>query len=143
MKTISTRIAIQAPAERVWAELMDFPAYPDWNPFIRRLEGSAEAGARLAATIQPPGGSAMTVRPVVLIAHRNREFRWKGSLPIPGLFYGEHFFQLEPDPRGGTLLTHGEVFTGILVPLLGGLLKKTEEGFQRMNEALRARCETC
>ncbi|MBS1116012.1 MAG: hypothetical protein H6Q87_396, partial [candidate division NC10 bacterium] len=41
MQRISTSIDIAAPVERVWAVLMDFPAYSRWNPFIVALVGSA------------------------------------------------------------------------------------------------------
>jgi hypothetical protein len=44
-------------------------------------------------------------------------------------------------PNGETLLKHGENFRGVLVPLLGGLLKATEQNFQAMNLALKARAE--
>ena len=47
MKEIHTEIEIHAPAERVWQVLTDFAAYPQWNSFIRRVEGEIRAGARL------------------------------------------------------------------------------------------------
>ena len=34
MHHLSTQIEIYAPAERVWAVLIDFPAHARWNPFI-------------------------------------------------------------------------------------------------------------
>jgi hypothetical protein len=34
-----------------------------------------------------------------------------------------------------------ERFTGVLVPFVGGILRKTEEGFRRMNAELKARAE--
>ncbi|KIM80131.1 hypothetical protein PILCRDRAFT_44247, partial [Piloderma croceum F 1598] len=30
----STRIEIDAPIETVWVTLLDFPSYPNWNPFV-------------------------------------------------------------------------------------------------------------
>lgn len=70
-----------------------------------------------------------------------KEFRWRGSLPIPFLFTGEHKFVLEQVSPTITKLYHGEEFQGLLVPLLGGILKKTEQGFISMNEALKKRAE--
>ena len=35
MHQIVTQMDIAASPERVWSILMDFPAYPQWNPFIR------------------------------------------------------------------------------------------------------------
>ena len=39
MKKISTQIQIDATAEKVWLVLMTFENYPDWNPFVRKIEG--------------------------------------------------------------------------------------------------------
>lgn len=141
MKTFETDLHIEASPAKVWAVLMDFAAYPDWNPFVRRIEGEARVGARLEVFIQPPGGKGMTFQPTVLRREAEREFRWLGHLGIPGLFDGEHYFLLQPAPDGGTTLVHGEHFRGILLPLLAGALKKSLVGFERMNLALKARCE--
>lgn len=34
----------------------------------------------------------MKFKPIILEAEANRELRWRGNLPIPGLFIGEHIF---------------------------------------------------
>lgn len=39
MPTIHTSIDIAAPPEKVWAALTDYERYPEWNPFMRRIEG--------------------------------------------------------------------------------------------------------
>jgi hypothetical protein len=70
-----------------------------------------------------------------------KELRWRGSLPIPGLFVGEHYFQLSSPSPGKTHLVHGEDFTGLLLPFVGGMLAATEQGFEDMNRALKARAE--
>jgi hypothetical protein len=120
--------------------LTDFTAYPDWNPFIRRLQGEAEVGARLEVTVQPPDGRAMTFKPVVLAAEPNRELRWRGRVLMPGLFDGEHSFRLEP-VTSGCRFHHGETFSGLLVPLFASTLAATAQGFRAMNEALKRRVE--
>lgn len=143
MKSLQTTITIAAAAQRVWATLLDFARYPEWNPFVRRIEGDARAGARLAVTVQPDGGRAMSFRPRVPVADPARELRWRGRWLVPGLFDGEHHFLLTATPSGGTLLTHGERFSGALVPLLlpPDALRATERGFEAMNRALKARVE--
>ena len=30
-----TRAAISAPIDAVWNLMVDFPSYPNWNPFVR------------------------------------------------------------------------------------------------------------
>jgi uncharacterized protein YndB with AHSA1/START domain len=72
MKEIHTEIEIDAPAEKVWRVLTDFAAYPEWNPFVRRLEGEVRVHARLQVHVQPAGGKGMSIRPTVLVAEPNR-----------------------------------------------------------------------
>jgi len=140
LRRIETAIDIAAPPRAVWDVLVDFAAYPDWNPFIRRLQGEARVGARLEVTVQPPGGKPMTFRPTVLAAEPARELRWLGRVLMPGLFDGEHGFRLEPT-AGGCRLHHGETFGGLLVPLFGKMLDDTERGFAALNAALKERVE--
>lgn len=140
MRRIETAIDIAAPPRAVWDVLVDFAAYPDWNPFIRRLQGEARVGARLEVTVQPPGGKPMTFKPTVLAAEPARELRWLGRVLMPGLFDGEHGFRLEAT-AGGCRLHHGETFGGILVPLFGKMLDDTERGFAALNAALKERVE--
>jgi len=128
VRRIETAIDIAAPPIAVWGVLVDFAAYPDWNPFIRRLQGEARAGARLEVTVQPPGGKPMTFRPRVLAAEPARELSWRGRVLLPGLFDGEHGFRLEA-VAGGCRLNHSETFSGLLVPLFGRMLDTTERGF--------------
>jgi hypothetical protein len=134
-------VLIDAAPERVWAILMDFAAYPSWNPFIVGIEGEARVGTRLTVNVQPPGWTAQTFKPVVLTVEPARAFVWRGTLPIiPGLFAGEHSFRLTPQGDRTSFL-HAESFSGLLVPLLKKMLARTEEGFQQMNAALKARAE--
>ena len=141
MRLIDTRIEIAVPPPRVWDVLTDFARFPEWNPFITRIEGTAEPGARLRVEIKPPGKSAMTFTPVVLAARPGKELRWRGRRLLPGIFDGEHAFELEE--RGSICsFRQSERFSGLLVPLLGGALAATERGFDAMNAALKRRAES-
>jgi hypothetical protein len=143
MQHLRSEIDIAAAAETVWRVLADFSAYPSWNPFVRFICGQQMLGARLSVTVQPPGGKAMSFRPRLLVFEPNRELRWKGQLLVPGLFDGEHYFQLTESMPGKTHLVHGEVFSGVLVPLVlrGSARAGTARGFEAMNRALKVRAE--
>jgi len=39
MKGISSEIEISTSAEKVWQVLTDFDSFPEWNPFIKMIEG--------------------------------------------------------------------------------------------------------
>ena len=79
--------------------MTDFGAYPDWNPFIRRISGELREGARLEVRIEPPGARAMTFKPTVRSVEANRELRWLGRLLLPGVFDGEHSLRIEATRR--------------------------------------------
>jgi len=142
-QSIHTEIEIDAPTEVVWAELTDTGEHANWNPFIKDFKGEIEVGSQLDVTIQPPGGSATRFRPIVLAADANEELRWIGQLGFEGIFDGEHYFILEEQADGTTLLRHGETFTGMLADLLYFIYLEdaATKGFEAMNVALKERAE--
>jgi hypothetical protein len=139
---LRTEIVIAASAARVWDVLTDFKAFPAWNPFIRRIDGIPVPGTRLSVSIRPPGGRAMTFRPFVLRVEPAQHLSWRGRTLVPGLFDGEHVFELETVGADQVRFVHAEHFRGVLVPLLARTLRTTtREGFQQMNAALKRRVE--
>jgi hypothetical protein len=140
---IETAIEINAPPSRVWSVLTDFSAMPTWNPFIRAISGRLQADARLLIELAPPGKRRMSFRPKVLRVLPARELRWLGTLLIPGLFNGEHYFLLQPMGEATTRFVHGEKFSGLLVGPFArrGMLEATRQGFDAMNMALKERAE--
>jgi len=141
MRMAESEREIEAPPEVVWRVLTDFAGYPEWNPFIVRIAGDLAVGQVLDLTIQPPGRRAMTFRPKVLRCEPDSEFRWLGHFLVPGLFDGEHAHLLEAIEAGRTRYSQSEAFRGLLVPLTGSLLAATQQGFDAMNTALKARAE--
>ena len=47
MHTLDAGIEIGANPEAVWSILADFDAYPQWNPFLRSIEGELRKGSLL------------------------------------------------------------------------------------------------
>ena len=45
MKTVRTRIEIDAPASEVWSRLAEFRHWPDWGPSVRAVEADGQAEA--------------------------------------------------------------------------------------------------
>lgn len=82
----------------------------------------------------------MTLKPVVLDAETGRLLRWRGHLLFRGLFDATHEFVLEATPRG-TYVTQRERLTGVLVPLLGAVVKRTERDNARADAGLKAHVE--
>jgi hypothetical protein len=139
---IHSHIEIEATAWKVWETLTDFAAYPEWNPFIVRIEGAIRTGARLRVEIRPPGRRPMTFRPRLLRVDEDRELRWLGHLLFPGVLDGEHVLGIAPLTPGRVRFSQRETFRGGLVPVLGrSLLEPTVRGFEEMNLALKRRVE--
>ena len=141
MKQIKTEIQINATPATVWKVLTNFEGHSQWNPFIKEITGDQKEGEKIKVRIQPPEGQEMSFTPKVLKFKENEEFRWIGKLGIKGIFDGEHYFKLVDLGNNQTRFVHGENFGGILIPLMGKVLKKTKVGFELMNEALKKECE--
>ncbi|NOU47783.1 MAG: SRPBCC domain-containing protein [Bacteroidales bacterium] len=137
-KKIETEILILAKPEKVWAIPTDFDKYPDWNPFIKSIQGNVRIGNTITVRLEPPGANGMTFKPVVLAFDINKELRWIGHLLFPGLFDGEHQFELINNNNGTTTFRQSENFRGILVPLFNKMLDiNTVNGFNLMNRKLK------
>lgn len=141
-KEIRTELVIKASPSIVWSVLTDFQLYPSWNPFIKWIQGNAVQGTKLTTRIEPPDGSGMTFKPLVLSVKQNQELRWLGHLFVPGLFDGEHIFELYENSDGTTTFVQREEFRGLLVRLFEKTLDtSTLQGFEAMNRKLKERAE--
>lgn len=136
--SISTQITIQASPEKVWNILMDYEEYPNWNPFVSKIEGGQKEKQRLK--VQLPG---MKFKPTIVKSVQNEKFEWLGHLLFKGLFDGNHCFHIEKIDNQSCKFIHQEHFSGILVKMfLKKLNGETLDGFKAMNEALKKRAET-
>ena len=137
-RTVERSIEIAATPAEVWRVLVDFDAYPQWNPFV--VHAAAPDGLAVGRGLDvriSDRGSETAFRPEVLIVDVEREIRWVGKVLITGLLDGEHSFRLEAT-AGGTRFTQGERLSGVLVPLVGSSID-VGDGFDAMNAALRDR----
>ena len=142
MKNIRTEITIKTSIERAWQVLTVFDAYEDWNPFVH-IKGKPGLGEKIENTMfMDEQGKPQVFRPTITRWEINKGFTWLGHLFIPGIFDGEHFFELEQIEGQHIKLIHGENFSGLLSGILMRLIgTKTKLGFERMNSALKNRLE--
>jgi hypothetical protein len=141
VRELRTEIEFEGTPEEVWEVLTDLPAHAEWNPFIRRVEGDLRIDAKLEVRLEPEGERGITLHPTVLAVEPGRELRWLGHLLVPGIFDGEHRFQIQEVGPGRVRFTQSERFGGILLPLFWKKLRDggTAKGFRAMNEALAHR----
>ena len=139
-KTIDTQIEIDAPPCAVYETLADFARYPEWNPYHIRVAGSGVVGETLEVRVARPDGVVVDVPHVTLLeAEPCRALVWGGG--VPGVFRGEHRFDLRDTEDGGTHLSHTEVFSGLFIGFADLPVPVLTEGYERMNEALREEVE--
>lgn len=139
--SIKTSVRIHASPEKVWDILSDLSSWEQWNPFMIKASGEVKVGNKLNLTFHAPGMSAMKMSPTVQWKEDKKGFGWLGSLGMKGIFDGTHNFELVQE-GDFTILYHSEKFSGILIPFMRKKLNvNTKEGFEKMNEALKNRCE--
>lgn len=109
---------------------------------MQRASGELKQGGKIEVHLKFLEGPAMTLKPTLTKVDEHRELRWLGHLFVPGLFDGEHIFRIEPLAPDRVRFVQREVFIGLLVPpMLGMIGEKTHRGFVAMNEALKAEAE--
>lgn len=140
-KRITTEIEIAARPDQVWTVLTDLGEWHWWNPWIGEAAGTTEQGERLSLRMGADDGRKFSVKPLVTTSESGRALEWLGHLGVSGVFDGRHRFDLHPI-SAGTRLVQSEEFTGMMVPVLNGMLEgETRSGFEAMNMALKKRVE--
>ena len=105
--TIDTNIAIEASTQKVWDKLLDFSAYPDWNPMIVQLDGEAKVGSKLKFVVRQLNDKLLNLAARFKVVKPARELRWSGGLR--GILYGEHYFVIEKTGEDSCRFHHGEI----------------------------------
>jgi len=142
-QNLHTEIEIDAPPEIVWEHLTDFGEYPTWHPFSKKFSAELLAGSPIYGTSQLPGQEPQEFVFTLLTVEHASELRWKGGLPIPGLFDGEHYFIIEEKPDGNVRFIQGEDFTGV-IPLFffDNFKNDFESNYETVNQALKKLSES-
>ncbi len=137
MQVLHTEIPIRASSEIIWKTLVVSPSIPEE---IRNAIRDRKIGQNLSVPMSAGGrGATLTVK--LLTVNPFREIRWKGFFWIPGLFDGEHSFEILEEQEGMTRLVQRETFTGILLPFLSGTLSATKHEFEITNTGIRDTAE--
>lgn len=142
MRIIAAEIEIDAPESVIWEVLSDLDSYTEWNPFLTSASGDIEEGARVEIFIKPPRARGTYIKPQVILVEDGRGFSWRNNMLFPGLFDTEHYFIIDPIDENRCRFVQGEEVSGLFgIPILWLIGGATRRGFERMNEALKSRCE--
>jgi uncharacterized protein YndB with AHSA1/START domain len=83
----SVTVEIDAPAEFVWSVLLDYPGYPQWNPYTLAVDTTLAVGSTIDLTLPMPDGSEGTFvsREYVRVVDPPRLLRYDTGDTFPGL----------------------------------------------------------
>ncbi len=139
---IAAEATITAPPSVVWRVLTDLPRYAEWCTLLRHRGGRMGLGERLQLRLELPReqGSSYDFAPTVVAFEPERELAWLGTTGVRGVFDGRHRFVLTP-VAGGTQLLNEETFTGLLLPIIGRMLRGAQPGYAALTAEIKARAE--
>ncbi|MFJ9181389.1 SRPBCC family protein [Streptomyces sp. NPDC102360] len=135
MAEVSAEARMEAPTEKVWAQLTDFSSYGKWNAthtdFPKGGPASLEVGGQFEENMKLMGFPAeITWTIEELETARTFAIRGKGPMGV-NLFM---HYSLAPDGDATTARIKGE-FTGAAVSLMAGKLK--DSATAALDESLR------
>ncbi|MEZ5498828.1 MAG: SRPBCC domain-containing protein [Steroidobacteraceae bacterium] len=138
MKSFATRIAIHAPAEKVWRVLTDLPNWRQWNTTVERTEGIVGPGAKVTVYVKQSPNRAFPLR--VSELDSPRRMVWVGGMPL-GLFRGTRVYGIAAAPGGGVEFSMHEDYTGPLAGLIGKSIPDLQPAFEEFAQCLKRECE--
>ena len=138
--TIHTSIALPANPPDSWNVLTDFAEYPNWNPYLTRVEGRFLVGEKVFFTLVDENfADPLNLSATLGEVSPNKRFFWTGRVGIQGLFDTKHAFELVSSKEGTSVLHHYEEFRGLIPAILPDRERRsanTRAAFERMNHAL-------
>lgn len=140
---VATEVTIEASSAAVWRILADVQRYPQWNPYIREINGELAPAAMIRFRFSLFGTITLPAQARVLTVNTERELRWAGHFLRDGLFRAEHYHLLEPVSERLLRFRHGERFSGTLALLLWPFLRRWAPArYHAANLALKRRAES-
>jgi hypothetical protein len=140
---VSDLVHIDAPASQVWAVMVDFPRYEEWNPFTIRVDTVLELGAPVVLTLPDPAnpGSTFETREQISAISEPEHLQYNTGDSIPGVHAVRDQWVRVTGETSCTYQTT-DVFTGEHARLVFDLQAAwVTAGFTATAHALKARAE--
>jgi polyketide cyclase/dehydrase/lipid transport protein len=143
----SVTVKIEAPAAFAWDVLVDYPSYPQWNPYTVAVETTLEIGDRIDLTLPavdgPSDGTGGTFinREFIRVVDPPHHLRYDTGEEIPGVFgvRDQWITELGPDRcTYHTTDTLSGTYADLVMETTGDWIKA---GFDSVANALKARTE--
>jgi hypothetical protein len=137
--TVGARTEIAADKATVWATLIDFGAYADWNPFVVSASRARDVEGKITMTVLV-GDERHTKESTITIFHPERKLRWGSRLLLPGVRDEELEVIIDPISEDRVLARLQYRTEGLLTPLADEQGRR--EGLEAMAAALKQQAES-
>ena len=128
---VQVESVMRTDAQALWTLLLDFADYPNWNPYIRSIQGMAKKGKKLHIQIDGKEKD-YDFKAKVLELEENQRFAWGGSALF--FFKARHYFRIEPLGGGQVKFTQGEAWGGLFGKSYGKkVYEEAAVNFEKMN----------
>lgn len=141
---VATEIPIKAPPETIWKILLDFPAYEEWNRFIKSARGEATADARVEMHMHYVGEDLrkLTGQVTGLIIPKYLSWAWTHSLGS-WFMVAEHVFRIKEHEDGKVTFHQEAYYTGLGLKFRRSTIERSARlSMDKMNEDLKERVES-
>src|SRR5215217_1289567 len=134
----SVTVQIAAPASFVWDVLVDYPSYPEWNPYTIAAETSLEIDDRIDLTLPQVDGSGGTFvnREYIRVVDPPHHLRYDTGEEMPGIFAVRDQWLAESGPDRCTYRTTDAIsgkYADVVMETTGAWVKA---GFDAVAHAL-------
>jgi hypothetical protein len=137
---------IDAPAERVWAVILDLDKYPEWNPYTIAMKSTLKVGEPMVMTVKMTADLTIEQTEYIRVLQSDETGHkacWGIDTESPEFNSGERCQWLEPLPSGGTHYITEDLIEGTANPLVTALFgDAVQVGFDAVASALKARVES-
>ena len=135
-KSVHNEVIIHSKPEIVWNVIIDMKEYPNWNPVIRLLEGEVIEGNKVKYGLTQDEKKEIEIRATVVQLTEGKLLNQKGGNPL--IFSFNYTYRLEKINESVKVTIHEE-YSGIAVNFWN--TKPIENAYERLNNALKERCE--
>ena len=129
---------IAASPQAVWDVLTDGTRWQEWHPDTVRVEGRIALGEKVKIYAQQNPNRAFSVKVSEFSPTQGMVFI--GGMPL-GLFKAVRTYALSMQEDGSTHFAMNEVFSGLMLPLIGRSIPDLTPSFESFADGLKARSE--
>ncbi|MCI4651708.1 SRPBCC domain-containing protein [Phaeodactylibacter sp.] len=140
---VRAEILIDETPDKVWKTLIQMERYGDWNDQLQFMGGTPAKGEIIKLKLSVEGATPYEFSPTINHWEEGKKFGWIARTGFPGVFDGEHLFELE-ERQGQTFLINRERYSGFLAPFIQHqpMMKNAPQGFEKMNQQLKKFIDT-